>query len=331
MSILRRHLLLAAAAAPTAVFAQTAVDGARLARSLAELVDLEYPDADAAHALATTLRNNARRGAYRSLTPATLAERLTTDLRASIHDEHLRVTYEPNEADMRSPIQRGAPTPASPAPATPSQRARDIFGPENYGVKSARVMPENIGVLEVDNFAPLYDITCEKFGAAMTLLSDTRALLLDLRANGGGNASSSNYLTSYFFDRDPFLLSRMIWRRSPVEENRTTRDLVGPNYGEQRPVFVLTSRQTFSAAEAVAYDLQSLGRARVVGENTRGGANPGDFFNIGQGFVAFMPQGHAQSARTGGNWDGVGVHPDIEASADTALEVAHRVAIEATR
>ncbi|MFF3301517.1 S41 family peptidase [Streptomyces sp. NPDC002908] len=32
-----------------------------------------------------------------------------------------------------------------------------------------------------------------------------------------------------------------------------------------------TSNHTFSAAEELAYDLQQLGRAAVVGERTRGG------------------------------------------------------------
>lgn len=332
MPLLRRHLLIAAAASlPAAAWAQTAVNGANVARSLAELVDLEYPDAQAAHALAMTLRANARRGAYRGLSPTALAERLTRDMRASIRDEHLNVSYEPDEADTRSTIQRGPPTPPHPTPATPSVRAREIFAPQNYGIKSVRVSADNIGILEVDNFPPLYDVTRERYGAAMTFLTDTRALLIDLRANGGGDGSSSAYLTSYFFDRESFLLARMIWRRLPPEDSYTMRNLAGPNYGEQRPVFVITSSETFSAAEGVAYDLQSFGRAKVVGENTRGGANPGDFFNIGQGFVAFVPQGHAQNVHTGGNWEGQGVRPDIAANAPDALDAAHRAAIEALR
>jgi len=333
MPLYRRSFLLSASAAllSSAAHAQTRFDGARVARALAELVELEYPDAAAGTNAATRLRDQARRRAYAQIPATELAQRLTTDLRAVIGDQHLSVTYAPDEADTRSPIPRGQPTPDPAPPAIPGPRAREIFDPMNYGVRSARVMEENIGVLEVDTFAPLYNITREKFGAAMTLLAQTSALIIDLRANGGGHASSSNYLTSYFFDRDPFLLSRMIWRRLPADENRTTRDLVGPNYGEQRPVFVLTSSNTFSAAEAVAYDLQTLGRARIVGEQTRGGANPGDFFNIGQGFVAFVPQGHTQSSRTGGSWEGVGITPDIAASAANAVQIAHRAAIEAIR
>ena len=153
-------------------------------------------------------------------------------------------------------------------------------------------------------------------------------MILDLRDNGGGTSDTPAYLLSYFFDRPPFLLNRMVWRHQPEERIETTREVVGRIYGEDRPLIVLTSSETFSAAEAVAYSLQSTKRGMVVGERTRGGANPGDFFNIGAGFVAFVPQGRAIDAVTGRNWEGTGVLPDILATRPDALRVGHRTAIE---
>ena len=43
---------------------------------------------------------------------------------------------------------------------------------------------------------------------------------------------------------------------------------------------MLTSGSTFSGGEELAYDLQQLGRATVVGERTRGGAHPVERFRI---------------------------------------------------
>ncbi len=296
---------------------------------LADLVELIYPDAAAADSLAATLRANARAGRYRHLAPEGLAERLTEDLLAGISDQHLRVRYAPQEAGDRMPVPRVAPTALDPIPETASRRARAIFEPENYGFTTVGVMPGNIGLIRLDQFAPLYDVVRHRIDASMTLLAATWALIVDLRENGGGEPSSRGHLMSYLFDRPAFLIDRIELRGMAPEESFTTRELAGPSYGETKPVFVVTSRSTFSAAEAMAYSLQALGRARVVGEVTRGGANPGNFFNIGQGFVAFVPQGRAVNPVTGGNWEGVGVQPDITSSAADALSVAHRAAIEA--
>jgi C-terminal processing protease CtpA/Prc len=91
-----------------------------------------------------------------------------------------------------------------------------------------------------------------------------------------------------------------------------------------QPVYVLTSGGTFSAAEAVAYDLQAEGRATVVGEATGGGANPSIAMDLGPWFTVIMPIGEARHPATGTNWEGVGVRPDVAVPADEALAEALR-------
>lgn len=324
----RSTLAFLAAFGSTNAFAQQ-VDASQVVHELADLVGTEYPEPRAAAQLARTLRASARAGRYVGLSNSSLAERLTSHLRAAIADQHLSVRFDPQDAADRTHFSRVPPTPEPPIPRTPSSRAREVFEPQNYGLAAVRRLPGNIGLIAIDNFAPLYDVVRARYGAAMSLLADTFGMIIDLRDNGGGHPSSASYLMSYLFDRDPFVLDRMVWRRLPTEENRTTRDLVGVSYGESRPVAVAISRETFSAAEAVAYDLQAYERAQVVGEVSRGGANPGDFFNLGQGFVAFVPQGRAVNARTNGNWEGTGVHPDVAAEGSAILPAAHRAVIEA--
>lgn len=328
---LHRRALIAGALSLSGVGAARApaVDAALLVRTLAALVEREYPDPALARTIAASLRSKLKAGRYRGLAPAALAVALTEDLRAVGHDQHLKVAYDPRSAEHRSPADSPPPQASRPAPREPSARAKAIFGPQNYGITRVDILPGNIGLLQIDNFVPLYGVTRERYGAAMGLLADTYGLVLDLRANGGGASDTPAHLMSYFFDREPFVLDRLAWRRIPAEEDRTTRDLAGPNYGEQRPLMVAIGPRTFSAAEATAYDLQAFKRAVVVGETSRGGANPGDFFNLGQGFEAFTPQGRAVNPVTGGNWEGVGVKPDIPAPAADAVKAAQRAAIEA--
>ncbi|ACG80249.1 putative interphotoreceptor retinol- binding protein (plasmid) [Phenylobacterium zucineum HLK1] len=91
-----------------------------------------------------------------------------------------------------------------------------------------------------------------------------------------------------------------------------------------RRVVILTSARTVSAGEELAYNMKVLGRATVIGETTKGGANPGGIERVGSRLVAFIPTGQARNPTTGTNWEGAGVAPDIHASAADALAVAMR-------
>jgi len=66
-----------------------------------------------------------------------------------------------------------------------------------------------------------------------------------------------------------------------------------------------------------------------VGERTRGGANPGGWQMIGTHFGVFVPTAWNEAADTHGNWEGVGIRPDLAAPAAEAKKVAHRAALEA--
>ena len=70
-----------------------------------------------------------------------------------------------------------------------------------------------------------------------------------------------------------------------------------------------------------------LKRATIVGETTGGGANAGGVVDVAPLFRAYLPMGRPVDRDTGGNWEGVGVIPDVKAPARDALALAHRVAL----
>jgi C-terminal processing protease CtpA/Prc len=90
---------------------------------------------------------------------------------------------------------------------------------------------------------------------------------------------------------------------------------------------VLTAGRTFSAGEGLAFILQERNRAEVVGETTAGAANPGRPYRLNSHFEVTVPNGRVRSAVRGGNWEGVGVQPDVAVSASDALRVAHARAL----
>ena len=111
-----------------------------------------------------------------------------------------------------------------------------------------------------------------------------------------------------------------------VESHWTRAKLRGPRYLD-RPVYVLTSSQTFSGGEEFAYNLQALKRARVVGERTKGGAHPSSNHRLNDRFEITIPFARAINPITRTNWEGTGVVPDLPANADEALGVAHLAAL----
>jgi hypothetical protein len=96
-------------------------------------------------------------------------------------------------------------------------------------------------------------------------------------------------------------------------------------------VYVLTSHDTFSGSEELAYDLKTQKRATIVGEVTGGGANPRDVFPLPDSFSIFVPTGSAVNPITKTNWEGVGVQPDVVVPADKALDMAHYLALKKLR
>lgn len=139
-------------------------------------------------------------------------------------------------------------------------------------------------------------------------------------------------MASYLFAADDAQhLNDIYWR--PDNSTRqfwTSADLAGRRY-VGKPVYVLTSRDTFSGAEEFAYDLQVLERATIVGETTGGGAHPGGPVKLTSAFAINVPMGRAINPVTRTNWEGKGVKPDVAVAAAGALDAAYLAALEAQR
>ena len=283
---------------------------------LAHELDTRYVDVARGAALARTLRERMRAQGYDAITSsAALAERLNADLEADSHDKHLHVDYSPDVF----------PLAIADAKTDPEQAAFELARMKrvNYGFDSVQRLPFNIGYFKLDLLLPPAE-TEARFAAAMTLQQDTHALIIDLRENRGGDPATVALLCSYLFDQRTHLND--IWHRASgrTDEAWTSDKVAGPHYGAQREIMVLTSHETFSAGEDLAYALKTLHRATLIGEATGGGAHPGDMRRIGDHFAAFIPDSRSISPITHADWEGVGVAPDVAVAADKALVEARK-------
>ena len=161
--------------------------------------------------------------------------------------------------------------------------------------------------------------------------ANTDALIFDLRRNGGGSPVTIGILSSYLFDKVTHLNDFYVRERDQRQQFFTTAEVEGRRYGTGKPVYVLTSNRTFSAAEEFTYNLKNLKRATIVGETSGGGAHPGGVRRITDHVGIWLPNGRAINPITKTNWEGTGVEPDIKTSAGDALAAAHLDALKKIR
>lgn len=278
-----------------------------------------YVFSDVADKMANAIRQRQKDKEYDAIkTGQDLAKLLTTHLQDVSNDKHLRVNCSTNKLPQPP---KGEPSEEQKA------RQREMMKKTNAGFRRVERLPGNVGYLRLDGFMD-HEAAAEPAASAMKFLTNTDALILDLRFNGGGSPKTVALVCSYFFGDKPVHLNNLYWRKGDrTEEFWTLKELAGPRYLD-KDVFVLTSKRTFSGAEECTYNLKNLKRATIIGETTGGGAHPGGGFRINDHFVMFVPTGRAISPITKTNWEGTGVTPDVACEAAKALDVAHQEAVK---
>lgn len=262
----------------------------------------------------------AHRAEYLKLdTREAFAAAVSKDLYAATRDGHIKVGVMTTEAD------RGARLTDAQEQALDRRLA--------YGLMSIRRLPGNIGYLKL-SYLEQGPQGAEVIDAALRLLKDTDALIVDLRQNGGGGGSADARLLGQL-SKAPIPMVRITWRNADgsttIDQRTPAQPVGGPLYAE-KPVYVLTAKRTFSAAEELTYDLKAAGRATIVGETTGGGANPANRpVPLSYGFRVFIPNGHVEHPTTQANWEGVGVVPDVPTAPDQALTTAYALALKAAK
>ena len=341
-----KHLIAAALGAvvlscqgPAAVLAQEAPGGAGAAANPHAAITaahraraLDTLDRRLAHYVmvertpAIRARLAQRREAYMALTdPEAFRQAINADLLAVSGDKHLQVWLEARSRDEVA-AEGGGQT----MEQLGAEEARN-----GWGVREAKVLAGGVAYLNLASFSGHPD-SAAAIDAIMARLAGARALVLDLRDNLGGGEVALRQLMGHFAP-EPMRLEDIQFRRCKpdpadpedcIADGRDTFEryanaVATPAFPDQ-PILVLIGPGTFSAAEAVAYDLQAAGRATVIGEVSGGGANPSTGMDLGPWFTVIMPIGEARHPLTGTNWEGVGVQPDVVVPVESALDEAMR-------
>jgi len=250
------------------------------------------------------------------------AESLTQGLIKASADLHFSVAFDPDEvaADRR----------AKAAGDVTTQAQRDSERAANFGFRDARRLDGGLAYVRFDFFAdPQY--AQETAAGAMRFAEGAKGLIIDLRYNNGGVLEMAQFLMSYlypagkdqkFFDyyyaENGVRVERSQWSLAAVPGQRSA-DI---------PVVVLTGSTSFSSAEWMAFSLQRLGRATLIGERTAGGAHPVTRVPIDDRFMLQVPFGQIRDPVKGQDFEGVGVTPDLLVPASEALLAAQKLLLQ---
>lgn len=293
---------------------------------------------DVAEKMEEDVRERQSQGEYDGITErAAFADTLTSHLQEVSGDGHLRVIGDnagppsagvetfTGEIQMEPEDQKANGEDSSSDPPPPTEDpSGSLYRTEH--------LADGVGYMELPGFPPPESGAGAAAASAMNELNDTDALIFDLRQNGGGNPEMVALLSSYLFGPEPVHLNDMHQRVGDdfevIEFWTKPQQVEGERYGEDKPIYVLTSDKTFSGGEEFAYNLQALGRATIVGETTGGGANLTRPFDLAEDFTVAIPVSTPVNPGTRTNWEGSGVKPNIEVPEEEALETAQDAALE---
>ena len=163
----------------------------------------------------------------------------------------------------------------------------------------------------------------EEFDKAFESISKTKALIVDIRGNGGGNSGNSEYILRHLTDKQivssswkspMYIPAFASWGRE-LEEYSSKGNVINPIVGKEaytRPIVLLVDAGTFSAAEDFAVMFMGIRRGEVVGTPTGGSTGNGVRVTLFEddGSFANICSKH-DTAPDGTEFVGYGIRPTI--------------------
>lgn len=245
---------------------------------------------------------------YSYAVPDTLVKKINEDVERIVHDKHLFLQYKPDVAyNLIHHIN---------IYSTQNKREKKL----HYGFTKCSTISKNIAYFKFDFFA-------DTRNANKIILSMFRkykssgAIIIDMRNNLGGSGTMIQLLCGIFLQGSKHEILQISYKDGRKITLKSDEIPSGYQLTEQ-PLYLLCSKETYSAAEAFAFILKNRNRAIVIGETTAGGGNVAGPHALSNGFVLTIPAGTIVDPVTNTGWEHSGVTPNIVIVPEHALEKA---------
>ena len=160
-------------------------------------------------------------------------------------------------------------------------------------------------------FPTFLDLTVpDQVKKALTAFGKLDALIVDNRQNAGG---SSNVLLPILGLFTSGKVGDFVGRNSRRPLTVTARPV---GNSSSVPLVILNGKDTASYAEVFSGVLQDIGRAKIVGQTTKGNVETLHAYKLPDGSVVWIANEGFEPIRSKINWEKRGILPDVEAYAD---------------
>ncbi|MFY9342600.1 MAG: S41 family peptidase [Planctomycetota bacterium] len=171
---------------------------------------------------------------------------------------------------------------------------------------------DGIGYLMIGGWSQ--DVDPEVIGGAITEMLDTKAMVIDVRPNAGGDESLAQKVAGWFVTGTRVYAKHRV--RGPGKDgfgpigSRAVEGL-GESRHYDRPIAVLTSRYVMSSNESFVLMLRQAKDCTVVGQPTFGSSGNPRPFELGNGVTALIPSWQDLTL-DGQTFEGIGIAPDVQ-------------------
>lgn len=179
-----------------------------------------------------------------------------------------------------------------------------------------KILNDNIGYIYYESFQNTLDET--DLNDILSYFSECNGLIIDIRQNGGGNATNSARIASRFVEKKT--LTGYIQHKTGSGHNDFSTPYpiyLIPAGGVRwtKPVAVLTNRHSYSAANDFVNHMKGLPNVTIIGDTTGGGGGMPFTSELPNGWtIRFSASPHFDDKMNHIEW---GIEPDHKVNMDS--------------
>jgi len=190
----------------------------------------------------------------------------------------------------------------------------------DYSTLNYTTLNNNIGLLTVNDF--MNDSFTQLFDSLYPKILQSKALIIDLRDNGGGRSNNADYILTHLSSQSiktSSWISRMYipahasWNY-PQEWYSNSSEYLKPVEKKiyDKPIIVLINAGTFSSSEDFCVKFRGMNRGKLIGTRTGGSTGNGVRITLIEGVASANICSKKDISPDGIVFVGVGVIPDLE-------------------
>lgn len=299
------------------VAAQTVTNRNSQIEEIADKIETYYIFENIGNQLSEKLKVEIKNKTFDNLSNQEFANSLSSYLKKNGNDLHFALLYRPTLTQNKESIDEKE-----------LLKKYDAINRQfNYGFEKVKRLDGNIGYIKYTGFPEGNKNAQKTLDATMNFVSNTNALIIDLRNNRGGDAKMEKLFLSYFFKNSVKLETIYTRYNNKTKTSYTNKNVRGAKY-LNKPIYILVNNTTISAAEGFTYNLQQQQKAIAIGEKTYGAANPVKVFFIDNTYQLLIPISIGKNSITQTNWEHKGIDIDVKIDQEKALIKAHILALE---